>query len=157
MCSYCLPNPHSFYKIHCLFPSVVQCYLVHWLNILSIAWPMMRVQHGFVFNIARNLWGLLLNKKFCIMRQNNNWSYFAFSQIRLVEGKIIPAVLLNHEAKETHPILWRFQNLTSVFIRLQGEKHCWSYFAIRRIRLLGLVKWQGRYSWISVRSSLHMT
>ena len=39
--------------------SVVQCYLVHWLNILLIAWPMMRVQHGFVFNIAWNLvWGL---------------------------------------------------------------------------------------------------
>jgi len=33
-------------------PSVVQCYLVHWLNILSIAWPMMRVQRGFVFNTA---------------------------------------------------------------------------------------------------------
>jgi len=33
-------------------PSVVQCYLVHWLNILSIAWPMMSVQRGFVFNIA---------------------------------------------------------------------------------------------------------
>jgi len=30
----------------------VQCYLVHWLNILLIAWPMMRVQRGFVFNIA---------------------------------------------------------------------------------------------------------
>jgi len=55
MCSYCLPNPRSFCKIH--FPSVVQCYLVHWLNILSITWPMMRVQHGFVFNIAWNLWG----------------------------------------------------------------------------------------------------
>jgi len=27
-----------------IVPSVVQCYLVHWLNILSIAWPMMRVQ-----------------------------------------------------------------------------------------------------------------
>ena len=35
-----------------IVPSVVQCYLVaHWLNILSIAWPMMRVQCGFVFNI----------------------------------------------------------------------------------------------------------
>jgi len=26
------------------------------------------------------------------MRQKNYWSYFAFSQIRLVEGKIVPAV-----------------------------------------------------------------
>jgi len=24
----------------------------------------------------------------------------------------------------------------------QKEKHCWSYLAIRRIWLLGLVKWQ---------------
>jgi len=34
--------------------------------------------------------------------------------------------------------------------RLQTEKHCWSYFAIRRIQLLGLVKWQGWYTWISL-------
>jgi len=27
-----------------------------------------------------------------------------------------------------------------VSIRHQREKHCWSYFAIRQIRLLGLVK-----------------
>jgi len=35
------------------------------------------------------------------MRQNNYWSYFAFSQILLVEGKIVSAVLLPHEAKWT--------------------------------------------------------
>jgi len=29
----------------------------------------------------------------------NYWSYFAFSQIWLVEGKIVPAMLLIHEAK----------------------------------------------------------
>jgi len=34
-----------------IVPSAVQCYLVHWSNILSIAWPVMRVQCGFVFNI----------------------------------------------------------------------------------------------------------
>jgi len=33
------------------------------------------------------------------MRQKNYRSYFALSQIRLVEGKIVPAVLLPHEAK----------------------------------------------------------
>jgi len=55
---FCLPNPRSFCKIH--FPSVVQCYLVQWLNILSIAWPMVRVQRGFVFNIA---WTLFWNWK----------------------------------------------------------------------------------------------
>jgi len=38
-------------------PSLVQCYLAHWLNMLSIARPMMTVQCGFVFNVAWNLWG----------------------------------------------------------------------------------------------------
>jgi len=33
------------------------------------------------------------------MSQNNCWSYFAFSQIRLDEDKIVPAVLLPHEAE----------------------------------------------------------
>jgi len=33
------------------------------------------------------------------MRQKNYWSLFAFGQIRLVEGKIFPAVLLPHEGK----------------------------------------------------------
>jgi len=33
------------------------------------------------------------------MKQKHYWSYFAFSQIQLVEGKIVPAVLLPHEAK----------------------------------------------------------
>ena len=45
MCSYCLPNPRSLCKIQ--LPSVVQCYLVHWLNILSITRPMMRVTAWF--------------------------------------------------------------------------------------------------------------
>jgi len=35
----------------------------------------------------------------CLRRQRNYWSYFAFSQIRLVEGKMFPAVLLPHERK----------------------------------------------------------
>jgi len=33
------------------------------------------------------------------MRKNNYRSYFAFNQIRLVESKIVPAVLLPHKAK----------------------------------------------------------
>jgi len=37
-----------------------------------------------------------------------------------------------------------------VSIRHQRQKHCWSYTAVRRVWLLGLVKWQGRYTWISV-------
>jgi len=41
------------------------------------------------------------------------------------------------------------------YIRHQRQKHCWRYFAVRRVRLLGLVKWQGQYTWISVRSLLH--
>jgi len=42
-----------------------------------------------------------------------------------------------------------------VSIRHQRQKHCWSYFAVRRVQLLGLAKWQGLYTWISVRSLLH--
>jgi len=39
-------------SVRFIVASVVQCYLVHWLNILSVAWPVLRVQRGFVFNIA---------------------------------------------------------------------------------------------------------
>ena len=42
-------------SVRFIVASVVQCYLVHWLNILSVAWPVLRVQRGFVFNIAWNL------------------------------------------------------------------------------------------------------
>jgi len=37
----------------------------------------------------------------------------------------------------------------------QKEKQCWSYFAMRRIWPLGLVKWQQWYTWISGWSLLH--
>jgi len=33
------------------------------------------------------------------MRNKDYWSYLAFSQIQLVEGKIVPEVLLPHETK----------------------------------------------------------
>jgi len=33
------------------------------------------------------------------MRKKNYWSDFAISQIQLLESKIVPAVLLPHEAK----------------------------------------------------------
>jgi len=66
----------------------------------------------------------------------------------LVEGKIVPAVLLPHEAKATQP--FGISKISKeVSISHQREKHCWSYFAIRRIRLLGLVKWQERCTWIA--------
>jgi len=39
------------------------------------------------------------------MRHKNYCSYFAFSQIQLVEGKIGSAVLLLHEAKYTQPFV----------------------------------------------------
>jgi len=35
-----------------IVPSVVQCYLVHRLTILSITWPIMGIQHGEMFHIA---------------------------------------------------------------------------------------------------------
>ena len=88
---------------------------------------------------------------FCLMRQKHYWSYFAFSQIQLVVAKIVPAVLLRHEEKQTQPFRIS-KNLTRLYLLcLYRIKHCWSYFAIRRIRLVGLVLWQGRYI-IIVRS-----
>jgi len=91
---------------------------------------------------------------FCLMRQKNYWSYFALSQMWLVEGKIVPAVLLPHEEKSTQLLAFTKFN-KDVSIWHQEEKHCWTYFAIWRIRLLGLVKWQRWYSWISIKSLLH--
>jgi len=40
---------------------------------------------------------------FCLMKQKHYWSYFAFSQIWLVEVKIVPGVPVRHEAKHTQP------------------------------------------------------
>ena len=47
---------------------------------------------------------------FCLMTQKHCWNYFAFNQSYLAEGKIAPAVLLRHEAKEKRMILqWRIR------------------------------------------------
>jgi len=79
------------------------------------------------------------------MRQQHYWSYFAFGQIQLVVGKIFPAVLLRHDEKQTQPFRIS-KNLTRLYLLcLYRKKHCWSYFVIRIIRLVGLVYWQGRY------------
>jgi len=37
------------------------------------------------------------------MRQKHYWSYFAFSQISLLEDKTVPAVLFPHEVKWAQP------------------------------------------------------
>jgi len=60
-------------SVRFIVPSVVQCYLVHWLNILSTAQPMMRVQCGVIFHIAWNLWG-----EFFFKCRRNNDGYIAF-------------------------------------------------------------------------------
>jgi len=92
---------------------------------------------------------------FCLMKQKNYWSYFSFSQIRLVEGKIVPAVVFCLMRQNRHSLLAFPKFNKDVSTWHLREKHCWSYFSIRGIRLLGLVKWQGRYTWISVRFLLH--
>jgi len=73
------------------------------------------------------------------MRQKNYWSYFAFSQIRLIEGKIVQQCICLMK-QNSHRLLAfpKFNKETS--IRHQRETHCCSYFAIRRIRSLVLVK-----------------
>ena len=63
------------------------------------------------------------------MGQRNYWNYFAFSQIRLVEGKIVPAMLLPHDANRHSSLAFpKFNNELSIWG--QRKKHHWSYFAI---------------------------
>jgi len=52
-----------------IVPSVIQCYLVHcWLNILSIAQPMMmREQHGVMFHMASHIWWKVILKVVSIL------------------------------------------------------------------------------------------
>ena len=57
--------------------------------------------------------------------------------------------------QNTHNLLALPKFSKQVSIRHQRQKHCWSYDAIRRVRLLGLTKRQGQYTWISIRSFLH--
>jgi len=64
-CKFCFP--HVLYSIATAFrilvaslsfivPSVVQWYFVHWLTLLPIAQPMMKLQGCVMFHIALNLW-----------------------------------------------------------------------------------------------------
>jgi len=63
------------------------------------------------------------------MKQKNYRSYFAFSQIRLVEGKIVPAMLLPLETNRHSSLAFpKFNNELSFWH--QRKKHHWSYFAI---------------------------
>ena len=82
---------------------------------------------GAILSLAKYDWlrAKYFQQCFCLMRQNTH-SLLAFPQF-------------NKEVSIWH----------------QNEKHCWSYFSIRRILLLGLVKWQRWYTWISVKSLLH--
>jgi len=49
-------------SVRFIVPSVVQCYFAHWLTILSIAQPVMRLQRGVMFHIAWKLWGISFKK-----------------------------------------------------------------------------------------------
>ena len=83
-----------------------------------------------------------LMKLFCLLTNMIGWRQSS------------PAMLLPHEPNR-HSLLVFPKFNKEVSIRHQTEKHCWSYLAIMRIRLLRLVKWQERYTWIDVRPLLH--
>jgi len=44
----------------------------------------------------------------------------------------------------------KFNKGASILPSETSQKHCWSYSAIRRIQLVGLVKWQGWCTCISI-------
>ena len=70
---------------------------------------------------------------FCHQSNMIGWRQNSFSSAFASWGKVGTAI-------------WHFQNLTSQCLFChQRQTHCWSYFASRRIWLVGLVKWQGRY------------
>jgi len=114
-------------SVRFIVPSVVQCYLVHWLNILSIAWPVMRVQRGFVFNIAWNLWGLIKKKKFISMFFSLHFTCLFHSQSI---QKSSPTLLL---------VLQRVLP-TGIYIYISNLKNL-TYFQ----RASHIISWFGRY------------
>jgi len=71
----------------------------------------------------------------------NYWSYFAFSQIRLTEGKIVQQCFCLMR-QNSHSVLAFPKFYKQVSISHQREKHCWSNFAIRRIWLV--IAWIGQ-------------
>jgi len=60
---------------------------------------------------------------FCLMRQNNYWSYFAFSQIQLTEGKIVQQCF-SFMRQNSHSLLAFPKFNKEVSISHQREKHC---------------------------------
>jgi len=72
------------------------------------------------------------------MRQKNYSRYFAFLQLGLVEGKILPAVPLSHEAKQTQP--FSISKIEQKNFYYASEAKALSYFAVKRVQLLRLVK-----------------
>jgi len=70
---------------------------------------------------------------FCLQPNMTGWRQNSCSMAFASWGKIDIA-------------FWHFQYLTrQCLLCLMNQKHCWSYFAIRRIRFFELFKWQGRY------------
>jgi len=62
------------------------------------------------------------------MRQKHFWSYFASSQIRLVESKIVTFASQGKIDRAS----WHFQNSTRQCLFChQSQRRCWSYFAIK--------------------------
>ena len=74
---------------------------------------------------------------FCLMRKNNYSSYFAFSKIQMTEGKIVQQCF-SFMRQNSHSLLAFPKFYKQVSISHQREKHCWNYFAVRRIWLLGM-------------------
>jgi len=64
------------------------------------------------------------------MRQKNCWSYFAFSQMQFVEGKIVPAVFcLMRQNRHSYLALPKFSKKVSIWHQKEklGESDCFDW------------------------------
>jgi len=73
------------------------------------------------------------------MRQKNYWSYLPLATYDWLKAKYFQQCFCLMR-QNRHSLLAFPKFNKDVPIRQQGQKHCWSYFVVRRVQLLGLVK-----------------
>ena len=87
--------------------------------------------------------------------KRTTWVILPFTNYDWLKAKYVQQCLCLMRQNRQHSLSAFPKFNKKVSIKHQRQKHCWSYFAVSRVQLLGLVKWQWQYTWISVRFLLH--